>query len=179
MKKLILTFLIMLMTPLTAFAISSNELQNNPDRYIRFNETQNETVYADTNSIKCLRYAPPYYTLQAKIYFVAYDLNAIAEITNIYNYDYNQSTLSIMDKIMKSNPLCSEKEFMKLVLSEAYKNSGITCGTTTMTRYNLNGIYQSSENKSSTEKVDFLSNGYRLANLIFEKYYTTEFWITK
>lgn len=179
MKKLILTFLLLLITPLTAFAISLNELQNNPDRYVSITEAQNATVYIDINSIKSLRYAPPYYTLQTKEYFVAYDLNSIGEMTNIYNYDYNQSSASLMEKIMKTNPLCSDEEFVKLVLDEAYKNSGITYGKTNIDYYDLNGIYITSENKSSTTKVDFLSNGYKMANFVFEKYYTTEFWITK
>lgn len=179
MKKLIFILLTLLTVPLTAFAISLDELQNNSNKYVNIYDTIDGTMYTDITSIKCIRYAPPYYTLQAKEYFIYYNFNLIGELTNTYNYDYNQSCISLMEKILESNPLCSEEEFIKSISDETDKNSGITYTRTNINYYNLDGLYKSSSNNIYTQKLDFLSNGYKMANFIFEKYYTTKFWITK
>lgn len=51
------------LAPLIASAISLNELQSDPNRYIVIDEDKTYTIYIDSNSIESIRYYPPYYTM--------------------------------------------------------------------------------------------------------------------
>lgn len=63
MRLLLLNILFLLwFIPISALAISLEELQNNTDSYVKILEGKPGTVYVDVNSIHSLRYAPPYYT---------------------------------------------------------------------------------------------------------------------
>ncbi len=52
------------LAPLIASAISLNELQSDPNRYIVIDEDKTYTIYIDSNLIESIRYYPPYYTMQ-------------------------------------------------------------------------------------------------------------------
>lgn len=64
MQKFIVTILFLILMPFYSWAVSLEELQSNPERYIKMNESQSDINYMDVESIQSLRYEPPYYTLQ-------------------------------------------------------------------------------------------------------------------
>lgn len=179
MKKFLIALFLLLIMPFPAFAISLTELQSNPDRYIVYAETPLETIYIDINSIKSIRYAPPYYTMQAKIFFVAYDLKFILEEESSYNYNYNRSFETLIKKQSQLNPSGNVNQIIGLAKYEAEKDSGIIISNLTKNIYDFNGTYFNSGNPRYGIKAEFLSNVYRMANFIFKKYYSIQFWPTK
>lgn len=77
-------------TPINA--ISLIEIQNNPERYEKIENLMTPLgLYIDKESVKSLRYEPPYYNIRATIYLVFYDGNRILSEDTIYSYNLNYS----------------------------------------------------------------------------------------
>lgn len=178
MKRFLLLVIIQLLYIQAAFAMSLTELQSEPDRYINYREAQSSTLYVDLNSIQSLRNAHPYYTLKAKIYFVSYASDSIIEVSETYNYNYNQSFDSLVNKVLQLYPTYSDDKIADWILKEAEKNSGITIGSTSIKCYNLDGKYLNAGKPAYTKNVEFFTNKFFVANFIYNKYYAMKFWET-
>lgn len=110
MKKILLLLLGLILIPFSAFAISLSEIQSDPGRYVKVAEGQTTTMYVDSYSIQSLRYAPPYYTIQGKIYYVSYTGNCIEKSTVIFNYDYDRSSVNLRKDLMPNNPYITDAD---------------------------------------------------------------------
>jgi hypothetical protein len=96
-KPLPLVMLFMIILSNLCFA---NQYDDNPGEYIKINSGITSTIYLDKASIKSVKYAPPYYTIQCdNIGFDQAD-NITAKTTVIYYYDFD--TKSIQLQIPKS-----------------------------------------------------------------------------
>ena len=95
MLRLLLIPIILILIPLTSHAVSLNDIHNNPNQYTLVYSDEKIEEYVDTNSIKAIRYAPPYYVINANTLLVSYQHNIIMQTdeTFFYNYDNNIRTL--------------------------------------------------------------------------------------
>ena len=100
MKKLFLLLTIFSLFSMSAFAVSLDELRNTPERYKLVQADSLNEQYIDINSINVMRYNPPYYTINATTYTVAYDKTVIMQLDNIFFYNYNQSVNSLVKKFI-------------------------------------------------------------------------------
>lgn len=91
MLRLLLLPIILILIPITSHAVSLNDIHNNPNQYILVYSDEKIEEYVDTNSIKSIRYAPPYYVINANALIVSYQHNIIMQTdeTFFYNYDNN------------------------------------------------------------------------------------------
>lgn len=123
MKKLLLTFLFLLVLtiPLSVLAISLDELQSNPNKYVNIHESQSASDYVDIDSIQAIRYAPPYYTMKAKCYLVSYDYTRIMHSTLMINYDYNRTLKTLVSKYKNDYPSMPPYQLTILVIKEMEK----------------------------------------------------------
>lgn len=178
-KHLITIIFGLCLIPLSCSAISLDELQSQPNIYKKITDSKEHTLYADLNSIKSIRYAPPYYTLQSKLYLVEYNNIGIIESTTLFNYDYNRTTSSLIKKIVWENPNLSDDEFYKRLQQELREDSGITCSHLDYKLYSYSGnrknTYGPQPQKYSAEKVEYASSLYITANVIFQKAYNESF----
>ena len=53
MRKFIVIILFLALTPFYSWAISLEEIQRNPERYVKLNESQSYISYMDVESIHC------------------------------------------------------------------------------------------------------------------------------
>ena len=84
MRKFIVTILFLALTPFYSWAISLEEIQRHPERYVKLDESQSCVNYIDVESIHSLRYESPYYTLQGDVYYVGRSDNLIFKVTEIF-----------------------------------------------------------------------------------------------
>ena len=84
------------MIPIIVDAISVDELRANPSRYQLVFSDAREDEYVDNASISVVRYATPYYTINAIAYAVTYNTSVITKYENTYFLDYNRSFKSLV-----------------------------------------------------------------------------------
>ena len=73
----------------------ANQYDDSPDKYIKIDSGATFNTYLDKASIKSIKYAPPYYTIQCNnIEFDQTD-GITAKTTIIYNYDFNTKNIQI------------------------------------------------------------------------------------
>ena len=145
MKKILLLLLGLILIPFSAFAISLSEIQSDPGRYVKVAEGQTTTMYVDSYSIQSLRYAPPYYTIQGKIYYVSYTGNCIEKSTVIFNYDYDRSSVNLRKDLMPNNPYITDADRGNALWNEIKANTGIKFTETDVYTYSLSGDYIETE----------------------------------
>lgn len=168
--------MLILLIPSSVTAISIDELQNAPNRYIVLSETSTGTHYIDINSIKSIRYAPPYYSMQATIYCVLYNISAISEEVSHFNYDYNRSFDTLVKETIKIQPDYTNEQIYDIVLSKSRYDSGIYYNSSATNFYDFNGQYITKGSPEYNKKVSLGTVLYHAANYIFEKYYNEQFF---
>lgn len=181
MKKILIILLAILCIPISSYAISLSTLENNPNRYVKVAEDSEAAEYLDTYSVKSIRYVPPYYTLSATTYLVRYTHNHILTISNLFNYDYNYSMRSTIDKVIsemnQNDESLDSEEFLTRVENSLRENSGINANTTILSVWRLNGrlITNFSNSPSTSSEINYGSFGYLTAQAIFKTYYSQNF----
>ena len=70
MQKIMVIMLFWLLMPFYSWAISLEEIQSHPERYVKMDESLSCINYIDAESIHSLRCDPPYYTLLGDVYYV-------------------------------------------------------------------------------------------------------------
>lgn len=161
--------------PLSAFAISLDEINSNPNRYVKVIEEAEGTFYVDVSSIKSLRYSPPYYTMQFREIYIDYTMNLIADGSCTFNYDYNKSFLSRFGVQTRLHPSYTLRSIFNLASEDIKKDSGIISNSDSAACYNFNGVFDCTIDPLLGEKVIYGSNNYEIANFIFNKYYGMNF----
>lgn len=175
MKRLITMLFMLMLIPLSCSAISLDEIQSKPEQYKNIIETSTGTVYVDINSIKSLRYAPPYYTLQTKSYFAIYNLSCISEQTINFSYDYSRSLNSLIKKVDRENPTKSTDEKINLIYQEASKDCGVIQSIVKADNYELDGKFITKGDTEYNLKVNYNKGVFNIANYIFRKAYDEDF----
>ena len=154
--------------PLSAFAISLDEIQNNPDRYIKLKEDTSSTYYLEQESIKVLRDSFPYLTLQAKIYLVMYDQSAIADDFFTISYDYSRSSFALMISKRIESPDITVDKLVDYAIAEAKKDSGMAVNIKANNYCDLDGtIISHGPIHVWSGKATFETILYSVANKVF------------
>ncbi len=125
-KKFLLSFLMMTLIPITGLAISLEELQNNPTRYVRIHHDQRSSAYADTDSVKIVHHDSPHYTIQGTFYKVDFVSSKIMRDKLSISYDSQKSYPQRLEAAHKAHPDQSEEFIRTLIHSEQIKDSGMT-----------------------------------------------------
>lgn len=174
MKRLFAILMALVLLPISCFAISLEELQNNPSRYVKASDSKSMTLYVDVNSIKSLRYAPPYYTMQAKVYTVDFLYLAIVDKDYTINYDYTRSANELYKKVKKQYPYATDEYQTEFLVEEVQKDCGVYITFSNASMYEFDGKYLG-QVESPFFKIKWESPSYRAANFIFYKYYNQYF----
>lgn len=183
MKKIVLLLLYLLLVPIASFAISLNELQNTPSKYIKVGTDQKWDVYVVNDSTQLLRENPPYYTIGCKGYFINYEYFLIQDFFMIVNYDYNRSARTIGETIglrhkndEKINREQIEKEAALEIMSAGF---GMKSTTTLYGTYTFDGQLKIDGHEGyvveKNKQIELGSAGYNVANYLFNKYYHERF----
>ena len=180
MKKILIILLAILCIPISGFAMSLSTIQNNPDRYLKVDEDAVCAMYLDTYSVKSIRYNPPYYALSANTYFVVYPRNYIGLCSQTFNYDYNYSMNSTIDRIVSDMNLNGETLDDDVVISRTEAalqvNSGIIYTMTPLAVWKFNGqLLEKLDSKTISDDVNYAERPYRMAQAVFKTYYKQNF----
>lgn len=179
MKRLFLSAAALILAPLTAFAISINDLTNNPDQYKKILEEANNIVYLDVYSVESLRYSPPYYTMRGHFYSASYSRNSIEDFIVTADFDYNRSMKAIVNRDVKEGRKFGHEKTFDEVFAN-YKrqvaiDSGISANLTNIKVWDLDGNFVKNEPPLSGRKADFGTYRYYLASSLFKQYYNENF----
>lgn len=179
MKKIIFAFLLFLLTPLTTHAISFDELTNNPAQFKNVYESIEDSYYIDVNTIKTIRYAPPYYTMKAQGYTIDYKYQLIMKHDVLTNYNYNRSFKSMAIKLRHEHPNMSTRQIAEILVKELNKDSGISASTDNVTLYKFNGELvgnPKSTYNNNYQSIHIASPSASIANYMFYKGYNMYFF---
>ena len=175
MKRLLTALTPLVLAPLSAFAISLSEIQDNPQKYVRISEDAHAASYMDVGTIKSIRYNPPYYTLQCRVILISYNSNRIMDFTNTFNYDYSKNLETRYLAYRSSHPSYTPDQRFDLAMADVEKESGVTFNTSNRSIYNFDGKFLYDSPQTSAKKAMFGSNVYICADLVFKKYYGIDF----
>ena len=152
-----------------SFAVSLQDIRDNPDIYKLVFSSAKEEEYIDINSIQSIRYAPPYYTINATAYAVYYNQGLITVYDNQYSYDLTRS----LRALVKNYPRES-------VISELKKDTGLNWRAQRESVYDFDGILKMNVTLDPTQinvfsPCHWASPSYQAANFIFLQVYNMYF----
>lgn len=178
-KKIIVTLFVFLSMQVTAFAVSLNELDNSPQKYVKVFETRSYALVVDAASINIVRETPPYYTLQANEYLVDYASATIAQYQLTVTYDYQRSTQGLIKLIYAQTPKITKEIFLERYAEEAVANCGMTYSSKiSSVYYDFNGRVKH-DHPSYVEKYNQRiragSDIFDVSNYMFKKQYGVYF----
>lgn len=137
---LVILILILAFTAFSsAYAISLDELNNDPDRYVTVLVMPKKIEYIDKKSIVSYPDKWPYYTLLAKHYLFLLDRKEIAEANVMFRYDWDHSSLAYREQALKTFPNDSDKEIAKHVDDMIKADPGIYWTVDLRSIYSLDG----------------------------------------
>lgn len=174
MKKTVTALAMLALMPLSSFAISLEELQNNPAKYVKIQEDISSTYYLEPATIKVLRSSFPYLTLQSKVYTVLYPGSFISESLYTTNYDEMQSLYSLTLIKRANTPNATDDELVNYAIEEAKKDSGVSYSVKADYYYDFDGnlLSKGAVTPLGSGKVPFQTVLYALTNHIY--YYHTQ-----
>lgn len=118
MQKIMVIMLFWLLMPFYSWAISLEEIQSHPERYVKMDESRSCINYIDAESIHSLRCDPPYYTLLGDVYYVGRSDNLIFKVTEIFCYDYQRSRRELEKSIQLRDRNISYDQLNKAIFEE-------------------------------------------------------------
>ena len=155
----------------SVFAISIQEIRDNPDKYKLVYSDDREDEFIDIDSIDTVRYAPPYYSIQATAYAVYYGQDNLTVYENIYNYNFDRSANTLFKQYATANE----------VAREIFKNTGITWQARALQPFHLDGTPIAGRvpfdpmEMNTTQYAGWGSPSYQAANFLFLKTYNMYF----
>lgn len=182
MQKFIVTILFLILMPFYSWAISLEEIQSNPERYVKMDEDYQlaSTFYMDVNSIQSLCYEPPYYTLQGDVYGVSWGENFIGKMTGIFYYDYRRSGEELAKSIRGRYRNITNNQLNQAIYQELKRDSGVEVSLISGSGYDKAGKFLHDVPMSAFEfkndKIDIMTLSSRIANYVFYRYYNINFW---
>ena len=138
-KKFLFFFLLVIMFPLAAQAISLKELQNNPTKYVLVSTEEVFSVYVDAESAEVVRQDPPYYTIKGTFYEADFLASKIIRNRFSLSYDYQKSYQKQWEAARKALPDQSDQLIRALVDSAQSKDPGITLNDVYVMNYYFSG----------------------------------------
>lgn len=175
MKKTVAALAMLALMPLSSFAISLAELQSDPARYVKTEDSPNATYYVDVTTIQSLKYAPPYYTLRATSYCVSPTLSMLFEEDLIIDYDHQRSWFPLKEQVAALHPDWDEDRCFDEFLEEIQRDGGVSTTSQYVHFYELDGTLIEKRGKQATRKMPFDTLGFEVANIIFERCYGERF----
>ena len=159
MTKLFFIF-ILLITPICSNAISLQEINNNPSKYIKVYSDNLNEKYIDLNSIQIIRSDPPFYIINSISYLIAYDYKIIQQTNSSYYYDL---TNNVQSSIRKS--LTREEAKDKIL-----KYAGVKSQNKSTKLYNFEGKVLGEDNTTTNLSIPKIgSPSYQSAMYIYFK----------
>lgn len=179
MKLLPVLMVTLLLSPVTALAISMSDLTNNPDQYKKVHEDGDYITYIDTSSVESLRYSPPYYTMRCESYMASYNQNLVFECTLTVDYDYTRSMKTLITKILdedtKMGIIETYEQIYKKYEDEKRQDAGLRVSLTNMKRWDLNGNFEDYIPPSYGRTPPYGTRAEIAASHLFEEYYNERF----
>lgn len=177
-KKIIVALFVFLSMQVTAFAVSLNELDNNPQKYVKVFETRSYALAVDAASINVVRETSPYYTLQSNEYLVDYASATIVQYQLTVTYDYQRSTQGLINLIYAQTPKIPRELFLQRYAEEGVANCGMTYSSKISYVYDFNGRVKH-DHPSYVEKYNQRiwagSDIFDVSNYMFKKQYGVYF----
>lgn len=179
MKRLLATVAALILTPLTAFAISMNDLTSNPDQYKKIYEDANNIIYLDVYSVESLRYSPPYYTMRGHFYGASYSNNVIYDFILTADYNYNRSMKTIINKLLAEERRTGRTKSFDESYAEYRRqvaiDSGISVNGANVKTWDIDGNFIEDNSPINGHKVEFNSFEQIMASQLFKQYYNETF----
>lgn len=108
MKKIIFsTIIFFLLQCCTIFASFLNN-----SNYVKIMSDIEANIYVDSNSTKSIRYEPPYYIIEGKMFYEFFGSPEIFATTNLFYYDY--STRKVRVKELNISAYSSDGTLLKI-----------------------------------------------------------------
>lgn len=101
LRKILTACLFLILFPLGAFAISYDELKNNPTKYILVYQSPRATAWVDVDSIRVTRYKLPELNIDTDFYTVVKDTHIIVKDNRSFSYDLDQAAAIRLKEIEK------------------------------------------------------------------------------
>ena len=177
-KKIIVALFVFLSMQVTAFAVSLNELDNSPQKYVKVFETRSYALAVDAASINIVRETPPYYTLQANEYLVDYASATIVQYQLTATYDYQRSTQGLIKLINAQTPKITKEIFWERYAEEGVANCGMTYSSKISYVYDFNGRVKHdhpSYREKYNQRIRAGSDIFDVSNYMFKKQYGVYF----
>lgn len=130
-----------LLMPFYSWAISLEDIQSHPERYVKMDESRSCINYIDAESIHSLRCDPPYYTLLGDVYYVGRSDNLIFKVTEVFCYDYQRSRRELAKSIQLRDRNISYDQLNKAIFKELIQNTGIVGSVISEKAYNTAGTF--------------------------------------
>lgn len=178
MRKFIVIILFLALTPFYSWAISLEEIQRNPERYVKLNESQSYISYMDVESIHSLRYEPPYYTLQGDMYGISCKENTIFKVTEVFYYDYRRSGEELAKSIRARYRNITNNQLNQAIYQELKRDSGVEGSVISGKAYDKAGNFLQNvyTYEFKNNKIVIMTPVSREANYMFYRYYNINFW---
>lgn len=177
MWKFIVTILFFVLMPFYSWAISLEEIQRHPERYVKLDESQSCVNYIDVESIHSLRYESPYYTLQGDVYYVGRSDNLIFKVTEVFCYDYRRSIRELAKSIRLRDRNISNNQLNRAIYEELKQDSGIVGSVISEKAYNTAGTFLQEVPTSEFRNKKIILNAPNShdADYMFYRYYGQHF----
>ena len=127
-KMLLNACCIALLIPFSVLAISINEIQDNPTKFVPIHSTPVISIYVNADSLKVVRYNPPFYNIEGTYYFVDFQSQMIIESTVAINYDYSKSFDARYRDAFAANPYAEQDYLRDIIVSQLEADSGLVAG---------------------------------------------------
>lgn len=178
MQKIMVIMLFWLLMPFYSWAISLEEIQSHPERYVKMDESRSCINYIDAESIHSLRCDPPYYTLLGDVYYVGRSDNLIFKMTEVFCYDYQRSRRELAKSIQLRDRNISYDQLNKAIFEELIQNTGIVGSVISNKAYNTAGTFLQDvpTNKFRNNKIRLNAPNSHDADYMFYRYYGQHFW---
>ena len=180
MRKILHLCGIAILIPFSVLAISLDEIQNNPDKFTSVFSNQLAELFVNRDSLKIIRYAPPYYVIEGTYFLVSYHSNFIMESTISISYDYNKSAGTRFLEAMDSFPDYNlERMWNEVVVPQLMADSGLIASDEIVQNFDLTGTPLTSKTKMKSllglEPIPAGSPLWYVGNYFFEKCYNINF----
>lgn len=167
MLRLLLLPIILILIPITSNAISLNDIHNSPNQYTLVYSDEKIEEYVDANSIESIRYAPPYYVINANTLIVSYQHNIIMQTNETFFYNYDNNIRALLKSGMSKQELANRINM----------DTGVKYKVNSTSFFNFDGSsFAPTENLYQEPEIPgFLSPVYHSAMFAFYKTYNLYF----
>lgn len=165
LRKILTSCLFLILFPLGAFAISYDELKNNPTKYILVYQSPRATAWVDVDSIRVTRYKLPELNIDTDFYTVVKNTHIIVKDNRSFSYDLDQAAAIRLKEIEKKHPDYTEAEKSRALTFIQISQSGISMNAPSWEIFNFTG----EPYPEITGALDFFSRKGWWTDAVFDK----------